>query len=307
MPGLVPKSVDVTERNALSSLVEHRSVRPFDHCELNIFETHTEAHLVALKFEEPVVAAMLRGKKVMHLEGKEAFEFYPGESLILPSEETMVIDFPEAASENPTQCIALEIPEDFIKDTLDSFNEQFPKAEQGDEWHLNMQNYHLENSREITYTLNRLIELSQENHNYRDTFAKFALNELLLRLMQTQARHLLLERATERATDHRLAFAVQYIREHLTEPLSMEVLSDKACMSKPHFFRSFKRELRLTPLEFILKERIKLACKLLRNRAYSVVDVAYKSGFNNFNHFASMFRRYMKKSPAAWRDSAPLH
>lgn len=299
----VPTNIPLTRMQDLSTLVEHKRVSSFADCELNVFETHAIADRVELRFDQPVVAAMLRGKKIMHLEGKEAFDFYPGESLILPSSEKMVIDFPEAQPKNPTQCIALTINEIFIKDTLNHFNEQMPKCELGDAWALNMNNYHLDNSAEITSTLNRLVELSGEQHTARDTFAHFALHELLLRLMQTQARHVLINEYRSRMNDHRLAFVIHYIKEHLTDHLTMDQLSDMACMSRPHFFRSFKRELGISPLEFILRERIRYSCKLLKNLKLTTTDVAYRSGFNNFNHFVAIFRRFTNHTPASYRKS----
>ena len=301
MKSYTPNLIALTEEHLLETPVEHRSTFQFQNCELNVFETHKPADRVDLTFNAPVVAAMLRGKKVMHLHNANPFEFYPGESLILPSHETMVIDFPDASKESPTQCLALTISEDFIRSTISQFNEHMPKCEDGDEWSLNLQNYHLNNSEDITKTLNRLISLSAETNSSKDTFAGFALNELLLRLMQTQARHLLIDQAVHYMNNNRLAYVIQYIREHLTEKLSMNQLSSLACMSRPHFFRSFKREFGMSPLEFILQERIKMACRLLHQTRYTVSDVAFRSGFNNLNHFVDIFRRITGYTPANYR------
>lgn len=297
----IPHAVPLTRFSDLSTPVEHRSVKAFADCEMNVFETHAVADHVELKFQAPVVAAMLRGKKVMHLDQKEAFEFFPGESLILPSYEPMVIDFPEARPEDPTQCIALTISDDFIRTTVNHFNQELPKCEQGDTWSLNLDKYHLNNSAEITHTLNRLLQLTGEEHQSRDTFARFALHELLLRLMQTQARHLLIDQFAQHMNNHRMAYVVHYIKEHLTEAINMDKLSDLACMSRPHFFRSFKREFGISPLEFILRERIRMACTLLRQHSYTVMDVAFRCGFNNFNHFVAIFRRFTQLTPAHYR------
>lgn len=300
---IIPNLVALTEEHLLKTPVENRNSFQFTSCELNVFETHQVANRVDLTFNAPVVASMLRGKKVMHLHKMSAFDFYPGESLILPSHETMVIDFPEATGENPTQCIALAISEEFIRDTIARFNEQVPKCENGDSWNLNLKNYHLNNSEDITHTLNRLLHLSKENNEARETFAGFALNELVLRLMQTQARDLFIEQAKLYMNNHRLAYVVNYIREHLTEKLNMDKLSSLACMSRPHFFRSFKKEFGISPLEFILEERIKMACRLLHQSRYTVFDVALRCGFNNLNHFVEIFRRKTGSNPAKYRVS----
>ena len=66
----------------LETLVENRTVYTLRHSELNIFETYKQAEKVELQFNEPILASMLRGKKIMHLRDKPGFGFYPGESII---------------------------------------------------------------------------------------------------------------------------------------------------------------------------------------------------------------------------------
>jgi hypothetical protein len=57
----------------------------------------------------------------MHLEGMNSFEFYPGESVVLPSDKKMIIDFPLANAKSPTRCLALGIDPDKIKETVALF------------------------------------------------------------------------------------------------------------------------------------------------------------------------------------------
>ncbi|MGY0426075.1 MAG: AraC family transcriptional regulator N-terminal domain-containing protein, partial [Polaribacter sp.] len=69
----------------LTKLVENRTTYNSEYAELNIFETHKIAEKVALKFDFPVIASMLTGKKIMYLEEVPSFDFFPGESLIMPA------------------------------------------------------------------------------------------------------------------------------------------------------------------------------------------------------------------------------
>ena len=89
--------LDQHRRNRkLTTLVENRTTYQADFAELNIYETHTVAERVELTFDFPVIASMLTGKKVMHLDQMPSFAFLPGESVVMPAGERMVIDFPIA-------------------------------------------------------------------------------------------------------------------------------------------------------------------------------------------------------------------
>lgn len=106
----LPKDFD--KKRQLNTLVENQTSYALSSAELHIFETHKEAEQVLLKFHQPVLASMIEGKKVMHLNNSASFNFLPGESLMLPSNELMCIDFPEAKLNTPTRCFAMAIDED---------------------------------------------------------------------------------------------------------------------------------------------------------------------------------------------------
>lgn len=298
-----PLAPHLTEEKQLKTLVENRSVYSMNHCELNIFETHKQSDHVQLQFDSLVFTAMFRGKKVMHLKGMEAFEYLPGESVIVPENEMMVIDFPEADLNNPTQCLALAIDREKIKETLDILNNNYAKVEAKDSWNIDTTQLHLKNSLELSTTIERLVAVSREDNRAKDIFANFILQELLIRLMQTQARDLLLSRYSSLSTSHRFAYIIYYIKENLHRNITVEELSKLACMSKSSFFRSFKNELGISPVEFMNSERIAVAKKYLRNPMVSVSEAAYKSGFNNISYFVQVFRKYEGVTPASFKQT----
>ena len=110
---------DPKDERSLFTLVENRTAYSFDMCELNLFETHQSAENVNLVFNHFVLTSMLSGKKVMKLPKRQAFDYLPGESVILPPGELMNIDFPDAKRQSPTQCIALTISDEpYQKDSM---------------------------------------------------------------------------------------------------------------------------------------------------------------------------------------------
>ncbi|AHJ96271.1 AraC family transcriptional regulator [Hymenobacter swuensis] len=301
MPHL-PAPVALRPPQQLTTLVENRTVYALDAFELNVFETHQTAHQVPLNMGHVVLTTMLRGKKVMHLPGQPAFEYLPGESVIVGENETMVIDFPEADEQHPTQCLAVAIPTDTIRQTVDLLNEEQPRSEAHLPWHLDtLDHAHFQNTPELTSTLERLVQLSRDTGRVKDVLAGFTIQEMLVRLMQTQARQLLFHNYQQHATSHRFAAVVQYIKQHLTEQITVEKLSELACMSKATFFRVFKRELGLTPVEFIIQERIAEAKRLLRNPLSKVADVCFRAGFNNTAYFQKLFKQYEGVTPGMYK------
>jgi AraC-like DNA-binding protein len=298
-----PRPVSLTPESKLQTLVENRSVFSMDHCELNIFETYKQSNRISLKFPDLVYTAMLRGKKVMNLDGRTPFDYLPGESVIVSSNEEMIIDFPEATRESPTQCIALAINGEKIKSTIDFLNERFAKTESHEEWKLETEHVHIQNTLEIRNTVERLIRISQETNVAKDVFADMALQELLLRIMQTQARELIFENYVLCRSNNRFAHVVGFIKENLAENLTVEKLSSVACMSKPHFFRSFKREFGISPVEFIIQERIKLAKKLLIDPGVSIAEAGFRSGFQNVSYFSNIFKKNEGTTPKEFRKS----
>ena len=298
----LPAAIPPLALNRLHSLVENRTVFALDAFELSIFETHQAAHRVPLRLDGLALTTMLRGKKVMHLPDRPAFDYLPGETVVVGEDELMEIDFPEACLCQPTQCLAVAIAPDTIRQTVDLLNERYPRAEPHTPWAVAGPEFaHLTNTPELTGTLERLVAVSRTTDAAKDVLAGFTLQELLVRLMQTQARELIFHGYARHLTTHRFAAVVHYIKEHLADKLSIDKLSALACMSKATFFRMFKREFGLTPVEYIVRERLAEAKRLLRQPLASVADVCLRAGFNNLSYFQALFKKHEGITPGAYK------
>lgn len=296
------QTVPLKDDRSLFTLVENRSAFTMDRCELNVFETHKYAEKVNLVFGDLVLTSMLRGKKVMHLFGKPGFDYLPGESVIVPPNEVMRIDFPEARLEDPTQCIALAISGDQIQDTINLLNERYPRAETNDGWAIDQNIFHLVNNQDLADIVNRLVRIGIKEHSReKDILAGLALRELLIRLMQTQARELIEQNYKQLASGNRFAHIIQFIKENVRERINLDGLHEKACMSRANFFRKFKEAYCLSPGDYIVQERIKRAKEYLKNPYASITDVCFQAGFQNVNHFIRTFRKETGMTPKAYQ------
>lgn len=290
----------LTKEKSLKTLVENRTIFSLDHCELNIFETYEKSDLVPLKFNDLVVTSMLRGKKVMHLFDEPSFEYLPGETVIVPQNVEMKIDFPEATHHNPTQCIALAIDSKVISDTLNFLNEKYPKEGPNNLWRLDYENYFFYNNIELAGTINKLIKECMGNSITKDALADLTLQELIVRIVQTQTAKIYDGDHLVNANSP-IGEVIEFIKKNIQESLNLKDLSDKACMSSTSFYRHFKRELGMSPIEFILNEKIKYAKKLLSNPKINVSEVSYASGFEDANYFIRLFKKYEGVTPKQYQ------
>lgn len=102
----------------------------------------------------------------------------------------------------------------------------------------------------------------------------------------------------------RLARVVEYIREHLDQPLGVSTLSRLAEMSQSHFSKLFKLSTGLAPHQFVLQERINRSKELLRQGRAKIVEVALGVGFENQAHFTTVFGNLVGMTPRQFQRSS---
>jgi len=296
--------IEVPGEKSLKTLVENRRAFTLQNCELNLFETLQASALVPLTFSDFVVTSMLRGKKVMHLFDKPGFDYLPGETVLVPANVTMRIDFPDATEQNPTQCIALALDQTKIQHIIDRLNEEYPREGQDHFWKLQHNQYHFLNNIELAQTMNKLIKICSGSGITKDILADLTLQELVVHIIQTQNLQAITEDKTHSDQNNPLAYVINYIRTNISEKIQVEELSEKACMSRTSFYRAFKREFNLSPLDFILKEKIKKAKQILSESKTSISDVCYQLGFSDLNYFGRQFKKSEGISPTQYRSVA---
>ncbi len=281
---------------SLQTLVENKTSFHSKKAEMHIFETHELSESVFLKFSDPVVASMINGKKVMHLRDTDPFEFLPGESVVLPSNELMCIDFPEAKLDNPTKCLALTISNEELENTMLHLNETKPKLSM-DEWTTADYNFHLKNDLAIEQLLQRMIYIFTENHSSKDIFLDFILRELLIRIFQTESRIRYENNCKALSTHSPMGYIVNFIKSHLDHKFKISDLANKAYMSETHFYRVFKNETGLSPIDFINKLRLEKALQLLKDPNKKIKDILIETGFDSHSYFNRVFKMAYHISP----------
>jgi AraC family transcriptional regulator of arabinose operon len=74
-----------------------------------------------------------------------------------------------------------------------------------------------------------------------------------------------------------------------------------AFMSKASFFRAFKHEMGISPVDYIIKERLQFAKQLLNSPYNSISEACFKAGFNNLNYFSRAFHKVEGITPSQYK------
>jgi len=93
----------------------------------------------------------------------------------------------------------------------------------------------------------------------------------------------------------------QYLKENISQNISLEDLAGVLQLSVFHFTRTFRADFGCPPHVYIVQERIKQARQLLARKALPLKVVAARSGFSDQSHMTRLFRRFLNVTPAEYR------
>jgi AraC family transcriptional regulator len=106
----------------------------------------------------------------------------------------------------------------------------------------------------------------------------------------------------EKLADPRLRRVIDYLHGSFGEEVSLDGLAAVAGLSPNYFLHAFKQTTGRTPHRYLTELRIAKACELLQNPHRSIVDISLAVGFSSQSHLTTVFRRFMKTTPAAYRE-----
>jgi len=99
----------------------------------------------------------------------------------------------------------------------------------------------------------------------------------------------------------RLARLMDWVRAHPAQPHTLGSLARRAAMSTRTLQREFQQATRLSPIEWLVRERVAVAKDLLSAGRASVTEVAERAGFGSEESFRRHFRRVAGLSPSLYR------
>lgn len=96
---------------------------------------------------------------------------------------------------------------------------------------------------------------------------------------------------------------VAYIRTHYPEKVTLEDVARAGTMSKNGCLSLFGRYMHETPINYLIRYRLKMGAQLLAETQSSVTEIAYQVGFSGGSYFTECFHRVYGCKPLEYRRS----
>ena len=161
---------------------------------------------------------------------------------------------------------------------------------------INLNSRYFRGSKEIKKILDEIFKIHQKNIN----------TEKLLILAKSIELFYLILKLQKNGTQNNLANDIKkttnYIKNHLNQQLTIELLAKKLNLSESWFKQKFKQETGIPPNEYIQRMKIKEAKKILqKNNKISITDISCQLRFSSSEYFSVVFKKFTGKTPTEYK------
>jgi AraC family transcriptional activator FtrA len=101
--------------------------------------------------------------------------------------------------------------------------------------------------------------------------------------------------------DDRITESMQWALQHLTAPITLRTLADRAHMSPRTYLRQFSRATGTSPIRWLIAQRIQASLPLLETTNAPIEQIAVAVGFETGVTYRHHFAQAMQTSPSGYR------
>jgi AraC-like DNA-binding protein len=159
---------------------------------------------------------------------------------------------------------------------------------------VNLKRRHFKCSKSLQAEFKEIGHLLKGKQDYSQLMLRSRLFLLLIKIVKDSAEHGVVEKK-------RFDSAIQIIQEKYCQKINLDSLAEASDLSLSHFKKEFKKDMGVSPYEYIIQKRIDKAKKLLAEKKLSITEIAYQLGYATSQHFATQFKKYTHFSPQQYR------
>ncbi|PFN99574.1 hypothetical protein COJ85_18815 [Bacillus sp. AFS076308] len=159
---------------------------------------------------------------------------------------------------------------------------------------LNVQEQHI--------TIQKYIEDIYEEFKNNDPGSQEIISSLLKTLIIKILRILFTTDSSQNATISEKV--KKYISENYNRDVSLNELASVVFVNPYHLSHTFKEEMGIAPIQYLITYRIEVAKTLLLSTNSPISEIASKVGYPNANYFNLLFKKYTGYSPGKFRKKS---
>ncbi|BBL79966.1 AraC family transcriptional regulator [Rubrobacter xylanophilus] len=144
----------------------------------------------------------------------------------------------------------------------------------------------------------RLLRLLEEPEEEARFLRPLVIREIVFRLLRGDQGARLRQIAIRGGHAHRIARAMERLREDLARPLRIEELARELGMSTSSFHHHFKAVTAMSPLQFQKRMRLQEARRLMLGEGLDAAGAAHRVGYRDPSHFTRDYKRLFGEPPA---------
>ena len=109
-----------------------------------------------------------------------------------------------------------------------------------------------------------------------------------------------------RRSNNRLQNCLDIIHANYQEHLTLEQLADICNLSPSYLTKLFKENFKVTPIQYLIRYRIDMACHMLLQGNLHIEEIALATGFNSANYFSRIFKSIVGVSPKSYQKEGHM-
>ena len=121
--------------------------------------------------------------------------------------------------------------------------------------------------------------------------------EIIFRLLIGEQGHRLRHLPAPGGYTHRIAQALEKLRQDFNQPLSIESLAKELGMSSTRFHHHFKAVTDMSPLQFQKQIRLQEARRLMMGEDFDAATAGYQVGYGDPSHFSRDYKKHFGHAP----------
>ena len=144
-------------------------------------------------------------------------------------------------------------------------------------------------------------ERPYETDNITEAIKQHSINDILMMYYH--------EYAPKQTQENRLSppirAVVQYCTNQIGDKITLQAMADVAKMSTSTLSRHFREETGFSPMEYLIRLRMRNAIKALTKTNDSISEIAERCGYENIYYFSNAFKKIYGYSPSEHRKRKP--